>query len=110
MIKRSITIEDMDDLRHMLGIDPLKSRKHWAFRNYYCADPQHAGMARLLAIGWVTRLSNRSESPDSFYAATMDGCLAAGLTRNEVIKHDLVVRHFQPAKEHGKESDERPTV
>ena len=71
----ALTFEDMDRLRHMLGVDPRRPAKCWGFRNYYDVgdDAAVASMNRLAACGWVEHVK------DSIWIATLEGCRAAGL-------------------------------
>ena len=38
-------IEDIDNLRHMLGARPTDSKRDWGYRNYYCANLGDESMA-----------------------------------------------------------------
>lgn len=71
----ALTVEDMDRLRHMLGIDLERSVKRWGYRNYYYVVSAADGvsMNRLAGCGWVEHVKN------SLWIATREGCLAAGL-------------------------------
>lgn len=71
----ALTIEDMDRLRHMLGINFERSVRRWGNRNYYSVgnDEDLASMNRLAGCGWVEHIK------DSIWIATLEGCLAAGL-------------------------------
>lgn len=79
------TVEDMEKLRHMLGCDPQRNRKHWGFRNYYVAAPglsDTPSLDRLVAAGLVVKVKL------SLYHATRDGCLAVGMTDAEIARMD----------------------
>jgi hypothetical protein len=78
----NITAEDVDDLRHMLGVSAKSAR---GYRNYYVAEPGHPGMARLLEAGLVVkneryRLSE-DVSEDECYHATLAGAKLVGLEK-----------------------------
>lgn len=70
-----LTVEDMDRLRHMLGVETRYPPSRWGFRNYYSVgnDEDLASMNRLAGCGWVEHVR------DSFWIATLKGCRAAGL-------------------------------
>lgn len=72
----NITAEDVDDLRHMLGVNARTPR---GYRNYYVADPAHPGMARLLAAGLVVKNERYGVSKDACFHATIDGAKLIGL-------------------------------
>jgi hypothetical protein len=80
------TIEDMDNLRHMLGIDALlRKPSQWGFRNYYHCDIDDPSMERLLAAGLV-RSGRGTTTPSGRYMnfhATYEGCRMAGLTEEK---------------------------
>lgn len=78
-----ITIDDLDNLRHMLGMDPRKSRKHWFYRNYFSAPCDHASMNRLELAGWVFSVEY---SGGRLFFATEPGMMAVGLTKREIAK------------------------
>lgn len=81
-----ITAEDMDDLRHMLGMTPPHSQREWGFRNYFCADPEHPGMRRLEALGWVRATRSAIVGSDQVFVATREGCRAVGLPEAKIAK------------------------
>lgn len=72
-----ISAEDVDDLRHMLGVSARCPR---GYRNYYVAEPGHPGMARLLAAGLVVKNERYQLSADDCYHATLAGARVIGLT------------------------------
>jgi hypothetical protein len=78
----SVTTEDMDKLRHMLGAIPGRYPKNkWGWRNYYCAgsaDNEH--MQRLVAAGYTTQ-GHTQNNGSTYFHATEAGCKAAGLDR-----------------------------
>lgn len=80
----SITADDMDSLRHALGITASRPRKLWGFRNYYCGHTP--GMDRLCAAGFM-RLVHPGKAlsgGDPVYTATREGCRAVGMTEAEI--------------------------
>lgn len=79
-----ITVEDLDHLRHMLGINQSYSPSNWGFRNYFAAGPgeQVESMERLVALGWVRKGGQRDDLV--YYYATKEGCRAAGLTTQQI--------------------------
>jgi hypothetical protein len=72
----NISAEDVDDLRHMLGVSERTPR---GYRNYYVAEPGHPGMARLLAAGLVEKSERYGLSADECYHATLAGARLIGL-------------------------------
>ncbi len=74
-----VTLEDLDNLRHMLGIDAHRPRKQWGFRNHFWAGLTDVpSMERLAALGWA------SAGRPGVYHATEAGCRAAGMTPDEI--------------------------
>ena len=72
----NITAEDVDDLRHMLGVSERTPR---GYRNYYVAAPEHPGMARLLSAGLVVKNERYRLSEDECFNATLAGARLVGL-------------------------------
>jgi hypothetical protein len=71
----AIVPRDLDNLRHMLGADSNEP----GYRNHFTHEPDHAGMLRLMALGWVW--IPRPPAPGELvtFVATEAGCRAAGL-------------------------------
>lgn len=75
-------IEDMDNLRHMLGIGWHIRTKHWGFRNYFASSVSDMpSMMRLEAAGLVRR--GRPYEDAYYFHATEAGCVAAGLSAKQ---------------------------
>ena len=74
----SITADDLDKLRHMLGVSEQQPR---GYRNYYVAGPRDVpSMERLCAAGFAVRESRNWElSGYPLYHATDEGARAVGL-------------------------------
>lgn len=75
-------IEDLDKLKHMLGMNYPK--KSWGFRNYYtvCIGSEgEKSMNRLLKKGLVYNTIQTTES--IIYHATEEGCALAGLNKKQ---------------------------
>ncbi len=71
-------VNDLDNLRHMLGISSHRARKHWCYRNYFNAgDCDKPSMERLVVLGLAEQFR-----PD-YWRATEAGCKAVGLTEKE---------------------------
>lgn len=74
-----LTINDMDNLRHMLGVSDQHPR---GYRNYFVAgggDVQ--SMERLRANGLVVKNERHKVSEDACYHATEKGARFIGLDR-----------------------------
>lgn len=70
-------IEDMDNLRHMLGVSERAPR---GYRNYFVAGGKDvASMERLRARGLVVRNEGYNQSGDPCYHATIAGARVLGL-------------------------------
>ena len=75
---KDITTEDMENLRHMLGISQRTPRNQWGYRNYYASSiSDMPSMARLETAGLVRR--GRPYEDAYYFHATKAGCLAVGL-------------------------------
>jgi hypothetical protein len=76
-------LQDLENLRHMLGVRNDKARKHWCYRNHFNSSPEcdhYASMQRLVAAGLAVEYR-----PD-YFSATLHGCTAIGLTTKETNK------------------------
>lgn len=80
MTAKQQLIEDMDNLRHMLGVCSTKPRKQWCWRNYYNANDGDESMARLVASGLAEQYR------PNYFRATEAGCQAIGLSAKEIHK------------------------
>jgi len=77
-------VEDMDNLRHMLGIDLSQPKKTWGYRNFFDAgDSDLPSMERLVELG----LAKRANTKASLFSATADGRAAVGLTEAQYRSH-----------------------
>lgn len=71
------TLNDLDNLRHMLGVSERSPR---GYRNYFVAGGDDvASMERLRAAGFVVKNERYNLSADPCYHATIDGARAVGL-------------------------------
>ena len=82
----SITADDLDNLRHALGIEPTRVRSQWGFRNYYVTCPGDASFARLVACGFAEPAGTLNDGRDTVFRATREGKRAAGMTDAEIAK------------------------
>lgn len=72
-----LTVDDMDNLRHMLGVSERTPR---GYRNYFVAGAADvASMERLRAHGFVVKNERYGLSDDHCYHATNDGARCVGL-------------------------------
>lgn len=70
-------VEDMDNLRHMLGVSQRTPR---GYRNYFVAGGKDvASMERLRTRGLVVKNEGYRQSADPCYHATIDGARVLGL-------------------------------
>jgi hypothetical protein len=75
----AITADDLDNLRHMLGVS---ERCHRGYRNYFVAGGDDvASMERLRDAGFVVKNERYALSADPCYHATVEGARAVGLAR-----------------------------
>lgn len=73
----TITADDLDNLRHMLGVNDRSPR---GYRNYFIAGGRDIeSMERLRACGFVVRSERYGLSADFCYHATIEGARAVGL-------------------------------
>jgi hypothetical protein len=79
LMMATVTSEDLDNVRHMLGVSE-RCRRGW--RNYFVAGGDDvASMERLRAAGLVVKNERYSLSADPCYHATLEGARAIGLKR-----------------------------
>ena len=72
-----ITADDLDNLRHMLGVNE-KCRR--GYRNYFVAGGKDvASMERLVAAGFAVKNDRYALSDAPCYHATAEGARAVGL-------------------------------
>lgn len=75
----TITADDLDNLRHMLGVSD-RCRK--GYRNYFVAGGKDVdSMERLREAGFVVKNERYRLSDAPCYHATTEGARAVGLTR-----------------------------
>lgn len=75
----TLHVNDMDNLRHMLGVSDRHPR---GYRNYFVAgDSDVASMERLREAGLVVKNERYKMSEDSCYHATQNGARFIGLER-----------------------------
>ncbi len=74
-----ITVEDLDNLRHMLGMSEKHPR---GYRNYFVAGGKDVdSMERLRGCGFVFKNERYGLSSDNCYHATVEGAKAVGLRK-----------------------------
>lgn len=80
--KPVIRAEDMECLRHMLGIRPTTAKALWGRRNFFDAsETDRPKLERLREAGLVVFVAPPSELYGGYnYRATLSGAMAAGLT------------------------------
>lgn len=86
-VTRELLEEDLDNLRHMLGVRKDKPRARWGYRNHFCAGVGDIpSMERLYAHGLVFRKGAYPSisAHGVFYAATVEGMRAAGLDEAKI--------------------------
>lgn len=70
--------DDIENIRHMVGMGHYIPRGRWGFRNYFAAGgSQIAEMARLENNGLVERGGTRDSS--TYFRATSEGCRVIGM-------------------------------
>ncbi len=73
----TITADDLDNVRHMLGVSDRCRR---GYRNYFVAGVDNvASMERLREAGFVIKNERYQLSTDPCYHATLEGARAVGL-------------------------------
>lgn len=72
-----ITADDLDNLRHALGVSPKTPR---GYRNYFVAGGKDVeSMERLVAVGFMVKNERYNLSDAPCYHATAEGARAVGL-------------------------------
>lgn len=80
LTERQATPEQLDNLRHMLGIGSHLKKRFWGYRNYFCACPgtqDYRELEEMERLGLVIR--GRSQTESVYFHCTEAGCKAAGL-------------------------------
>jgi hypothetical protein len=74
-----ITTDDLDKLRHMLGVSKTYPD---GYRNYYCAGGDDLlSMERLCAAGFAVKNERVTWTVGPIYQATVEGAKAVGLAK-----------------------------
>lgn len=84
-----ITADDMDSLRHTLGVDYDRKRKHWGYRNHFVTSKTDPSMLRLVACGFMVDARGRNfldDRGETTFRATFEGCLAVGMRPEDIAK------------------------
>lgn len=81
--QESLTADDLDNLRHMLGVSEMYKKNQWGFRNYYaCSKSSEKSMRRLEKLGFVRQ--GRSYEDSFYFHATEEGCKAVGMNTVQI--------------------------
>ena len=83
MSGHTLTADDLDNLRHTLGVDMDKPPNRWGWRNYFATTEADPSFVRLVAVGFAIRIGE-SAGRDAVFAATRDGCRAVGMTDAQI--------------------------
>jgi hypothetical protein len=76
-VSETITADDLDNLRHMLGVS---DRCRLGYRNYFIAGGDDvASLERLRVAGFAVKNERYRLSADPCYCATIEGARAVGL-------------------------------
>lgn len=85
----NIELEDLNKMRHALGICERTPRKRWGYRNHYSTNTDDPSMRRLTEAGLVWRGSVSAATEYGEYASfhvTEAGMRAVGLTAREIAR------------------------
>lgn len=94
-----LTPDQLDTLRHMLGINTPYDKSPKPYRNYYCANPGNKELHGLSALGTVELYSTRDGY--EWWQCT-DAGKAAALASHKQIRHtkgSRVYSHFLDVKD-----------
>ena len=83
MVVMTLSADQLDTLRHMLGINKPADKHPKPYRDYYCADPGDAKMLELAALGVVVRYSQRYGYD---WYSTTDAGRAAAIESHKTIR------------------------
>lgn len=80
----TVTADDLNSLRHMLGVDARRyTQKQWGFRNYYASSvSDEPAMRRLETAGFVRQ--GRPYDESFYFHATEEGCRAVGMNKAQI--------------------------
>lgn len=79
-VSNTVTDEDMESLRHMLGASVHIKKSRWGYRNYFAAGAgQVESMERLVAAGYAFKGSKPFDL--TYYHATEAGMDAIGMSK-----------------------------
>ncbi len=82
----TLSPEDLDRLRRMLGITPELKRGQWGYRNWYLvgnAGLDYESMIRMESLGLVFRRNTVGHS--TYFHVTEDGCRLVGLGPRQIV-------------------------
>jgi len=96
----TLSPDDLDRLRRMLGITPELKRGQWGYRNWYLvgdAGLDYESMNRMESLGFVFRRNVVGRS--TYFHATEDGCRLVGLRPRQIQNAMGGLRGYKPAPE-----------
>jgi hypothetical protein len=77
------TPEQLDAMRHMLGIRSCIPKKHWGYRNHYAVsitdEKSIASMRQLVGMGLVEE--GHASATMTYFHCRVEGCRVAGLSK-----------------------------
>lgn len=79
-----LTKDQLDTLRHMLGINTPWDRVPKPYRNYYAATLGDVGLFELELLGAVEKYETNSDSEYGWYRCTEEGKLAAMRSHKDI--------------------------
>lgn len=78
-----VSTEDIDNLRHMLGVQANLHERAWGYRNYFCPGGDNVkSMERLEKAGLARK--GKPYNVMHYYHATEKGMRIAGLTAEQI--------------------------
>lgn len=80
----SVTADDLDNLRHALGINERTKRSSYGYRNHFNTTADDPSFTRLVAAGFARLAGTINGGRDAVFCATREGCRAVGMTAKEI--------------------------
>lgn len=76
----SLTPEQLDDLRHMLGVGKHIRKRDWGFRNYFNSTPDSPDDKRMALLHDMGYVVPGARGSSNYWHCTALACMAVGLT------------------------------
>lgn len=75
----TLTEEQIDTLRHMVGAQKHIKKRNWGFRNHFCSTPGSDDDKMLAELAELALVIPGARGANNYWHCTREGCEVAGL-------------------------------